>query len=41
MQIFILPMLTGDKSYIECTVEFKIKEDKSVNETNIQQKALE
>ena len=29
-------MLIGDKYYIECTVDFKIKGDKSVNGAHIQ-----
>ena len=29
-------MFLGDKNYIECTVEFKIKGDNSVNDTQIQ-----
>ena len=29
-------MLIGDKKYIECTVDFKIKGDNSVDDTQIQ-----
>ena len=29
-------MLLGDKNYIECTVDFKIKGDNSVNGAQIQ-----
>ena len=29
-------MFLGDKNYIECTVDFKIKGENSVNDTQIQ-----
>ena len=36
MWLFILPyIILGDKNYTECTVEFKIKVDNSVNDTAI------
>ena len=33
---FHITLFIGDKNYIECTVEFKIKEDTSVNNNKIQ-----
>ena len=35
------PLFIGDKNYIECTVEFKIKGENSVNDTKIQLKLLD
>ena len=34
-------MFLGDKKYIECTVEFKIKGDNSVKYPEIQEKQLD
>ena len=37
MWLFLLALFIGDKNYIECTVEFQIKGDNSVNDAKIQQ----
>ena len=36
MWLSIEIVFLGDKNYIECTIEFKIKGNNSVNDTNIQ-----
>ena len=36
MRFYIQPVFIGDKNYIECTVDFKIKGDNSVNDAQIQ-----
>ena len=41
MRIFTEPLFLRDKNYIECTVEFKIKGENSVNDIEIQQKPLD
>ena len=36
MWLFIKPLYIGDENYVECTVDFRIKGDKSANVTEIQ-----
>ena len=41
MGFFIRSMFIGDKNYVECTIDFKIKGDNSVNDNQIQESLLD